>query len=150
MVKAMFRCFTKPALFIVSQSDPCPGESVVALPGEPWKKSPSRCTTLSTDCTNKTRGMSLVRQWRQRQRKRFADDGDSIPPEGRSPLHPLAFKECPLWYSLFQKERAALRCKKSPVACKARVKPVKRGPILAWYLCLFVQKWSWHGRCKEN
>ena len=48
------------------------------------------------------------------------------------------------------KERAALNCKKSPVACKARVKPVKHGPILAWYLCLFVQQWSWRGRCKEN
>ena len=24
----------------------------------------------------------------------LADEGDAIPPEGRSPLHPLAFKEC--------------------------------------------------------
>ena len=30
--------------------------------------------------------MSIVRQWRQRQRKRFADEGDAIPPVGRSPL----------------------------------------------------------------
>ena len=26
------------------------------------------------------KGMSIVRQWRQRQRKRFADDDDSFPP----------------------------------------------------------------------
>ena len=37
--------------------------------------------------------MSIVRQWRQRQRKGFADDGDAIPPAGRSPLHPLADKD---------------------------------------------------------
>ena len=87
-------------------------------------------------------------QW-QRQRKRFADEGDAIPPVGRSPLHPLADKEYH-WGTLCFKERAALSCKTSPVACKARVRQVKHGPILAWYLCLFVQQWSWRGRCKEN
>ena len=63
---------------------------------------------------------------------------------------PLSRQGLPLGYSLFQKERAALSCKTSPVACKARVRQVKHGPILAWYLCLFVQQWSWRGRSKEN
>ena len=67
-------------------------------------KSPSRCTTLSTDCTTETRGMSIVRQWRQRQRKGFADDGDAILNVGRSPLHPLADKECH-WGTLCFKKR---------------------------------------------
>ena len=113
-------------------------------------KSPSRCTTLSPDCTTKTRGMSIVRQWRQRQRKGFADDGDAIPPRREVTIAPLSKQGVPLGYSLFQKERAALSSKTSPVACKARVRQVKHGPILAWYLCLFVQQWSWRGRCKEN
>ena len=52
--------------------------------------------------------------------------------------------------SVAKRERAALSCKTSPVARKAQVKQVKHGPILAWYLCLFVQQWSWRGRCKEN
>ena len=36
--KTMIRYYARPALFIVSQSDPCPGESVIALPSKPWKK----------------------------------------------------------------------------------------------------------------
>ena len=47
---------------------------------------------------------------------------------------PLGRQGVPLEYTLFQKERAALSCKTSPVACKAQVKQVKHGPILAWYL----------------
>ena len=85
--------------------------------------------------------MSIVRQWRQRQRKGFADDGVAIPPRREVTIAPLSRQGVPLGYSLFQKERAALSCKTSPVACKARVRQVKLGPILAW---------SWRGRCKEN
>ena len=52
---------------------------------------------------------------------------------------PLSMQGVPLWYSLFQKERSALSCKKSPVACKARVKQVKHVPlctamVMAWPL----------------
>ena len=66
-------------------------------------KSSSRCTTLSTDCTTKTRGMSIVRQWRQRQRKGYADDGDAIPPRRKVTIAPLSRHGVPLGYSLFQK-----------------------------------------------
>ena len=131
MAKTMIRCFARPALLIVSQSDPCPGESVAALPSKPWKRPISLHNP--TDCTTETRGMSIVRQWRRWWRR---------PPQREVTFAPFSIQEVPLWYSLFQKERAALSCKKSPVACKARVKPVKHGPILAWYLCLFVQQWS--------
>ena len=80
----------------------------------------------------------------------LADEGDAIPPRREVTFAPLSIQGVPKRYSLFQKEREVPKCEHSPVACKARVKPVKRGPILAWYLCLFVQQWSWRGRCKEN
>ena len=136
MAKTMIRCFARPALLIVSQSDPCPVAqgSQLLLCLASHGKGPSRCTTLSTDCTTETRGMSIVRQWKQRHRKGFADDGWRRPPRREVTFAPLSIQGVPLWYSLFQKERAALSCKKSPVACKARVKPVKHGPILSMVL----------------
>ena len=78
----------------------------------------------------------------------LADEGDAIPPRREVTFAPLSIQGVP--NSLFQKEREVLKCEHSPVARKARVKPVKRRPILAWYLCLFVQQWSWRGCCKEN
>ena len=36
--KVMSGCFARAPLFVLSQSDPCPEESGVALPDKPWKK----------------------------------------------------------------------------------------------------------------
>ena len=47
--------------------------------------------------------MSIVRQWRQRQRKGFADDG-CRPPEGRSPLHPFSIQGAIVVLSVLKRE----------------------------------------------
>ena len=142
MAKTMISCLLSASLILAQGS-----QLLLCLASH--GKSPSRCTTLSTDCTTETRGMSIVRQWRQRRRKGFADDGDAISPGREVTFAPLSRQGVPVWHSLFQKERAALSCKKSPVACKARVKPVKHGPILAWYLVplctAMVMVWSLQG-----
>ena len=141
----MIGCIARAALLVVSQSDPCPGESVVALPNKPWKKAGG--TTLSIDCRTETRDMSIVRQWRQRQRNGFADESDAISPEGRSPLH-LSANKAVLSVSKRGRERERHYAK---VSCclQALVKLVKRGPILAWCLCSFFFPWTPCGRSAQ-